>query len=166
MPGGAGGGIHAWHRRHACADQRDRLRQRARPTAAGFAPTIGATITLINVTLSGNTASGGGGGMYADNDSVATLINSTVSGNRDTGQDGGGLYSDTGGTLTLINSTVWGNSTIGDGGGIYGFTNNVITLINSTVTGNSAGAGESGGGIYNDGANARHHAHQFHRGRQ
>ena len=51
----------------------------------------GSTITLINSTLSGNTATGDGGGIDAGG--LLTLVNSTVTGNR-AGEQGGGLWND------------------------------------------------------------------------
>ncbi|HWE63310.1 MAG TPA: choice-of-anchor Q domain-containing protein, partial [Chloroflexota bacterium] len=113
----------------------------------------GGTVTLINSTLSGNTANGpGGGGMYTSSGTV-TLINSTISGNAipDNNSNSGlgaGIFIQNG-TVTLIDSTISGNTGgfFGGGGGIanYGGT---VTLINSTLSNNSDGIG---GGIYNNG---------------
>ena len=76
-----------------------------------------------------------------------TLINSTVSGNS-TGleSDGGGIYNDYTGNVTLINSTVSGNEADNKGGGIYN-SDGTLTLINSTVSNNEA---RSYGGIANE----------------
>jgi CSLREA domain-containing protein len=109
------------------------------------------------VEISGMTIQNGsalyGGGIFND-DSYITLINSTVSGNTASGVTpfggGGGISNIGGGDLghaTLINSTVSGNTSDGVGGGIYLLGN--LTLINSTVSGNTAGDG--GGGVYNRG---------------
>jgi transcriptional regulator with XRE-family HTH domain len=88
------------------------------------------TLTLINSTISGNSA----------------LFFSTSANNPSNGLAlGGGIYNATG-TLTLINSTVSGNRADGSGGGIFNATG-TLTLINSTVSGNLA---DSGGGITND----------------
>ena len=108
------------------------------------------TLTLTNVTVSGNSA-GTGGGIY--NDSTLTLANSTVSGNS-AGEYGGGILNGGGSTLTLTNSTVSDNSA-GTGGGIRSW--GTLTLTNSTVSRNSAlGRGahywqNGGGGIHNSG---------------
>ena len=83
-----------------------------------------------------------------------TIINSTLSGN--SANDGGGIYNDgsSGGsaTLTVANSTLSGNSGFAVGGGIHNFGyqgSATVTINNSTVSGNSAGT--DAGGIYNDG---------------
>jgi len=113
----------------------------------------GATSTITNCTVSGNSAGGiqgEGGGIF--NGGTLTIINSTVSGNTVgaaggvTGA-GGGIFN--GGTLTVVNSTVSGNAAVskmGEGGGI--FSDGTLTIVNSTVSGNTAG---KGGGIDNAG---------------
>ncbi|MGB7951982.1 MAG: choice-of-anchor Q domain-containing protein, partial [Candidatus Binatia bacterium] len=97
------------------------------------------TLTLTNSTVSGNGADSSGGGIR--NSGTLTLTNSTVSGN--SGGLGGGIFNAD--TLTLTNITVSGNSG-GFGGGI--FNEGTLTLTNSTVSGNSAD--DDGGGIYNN----------------
>jgi len=80
-----------------------------------------------------------------------TIVNSTLSGNTaGDGLDGGGIRSGTikaPGGVTVINSTISGNSAGEVGGGIANYTGGA-QVSNSTVSGNSA---TSGGGIYNDG---------------
>ena len=109
---------------------------------------------LTNVTITGNTSSGRGGGLFV-RDSSVRLISSTISGNTIlvsedylTRQRGGGIAAYLGGDVTLIDSTVSGNSAASYGGGIHGRGGeggSSLQLINSTVSGNSTGA--SGGGI-------------------
>ena len=94
-------------------------------------------LTMINVTVSGNTGIVGGGGILSDR---ATLTNVTVSGNS-TGGHGGGIS----GGATLTDSTVSDN-TAGSGGGIYN-QSGTLSMTNSIVSSNSAS--DSGGGIYN-----------------
>jgi fibronectin-binding autotransporter adhesin len=110
----------------------------------------GNTATLTNCTLSGNTSSGGGGGLYDDEGATATLTNCNISDNS-ANRNGGGLGNALGSTLTLTNCIVSGNSAL-DGGGLANFVsifgNSVATLTACVVSGNSA---SSGGGIYNDG---------------
>jgi hypothetical protein len=118
------------------------------------------TLTLNNCTLSGNSASAGGGIYnYAQtygSPGTLTLNNCTFSGNSAEGGffGGGGIYNDGSqhgyATLTLNNCTLSGNSAgSAGGGGIY---NNADTgtatlqLFACTLSGNSASAG---GGIYN-----------------
>ena len=122
-------------------------------------------VTLINTTVTGNTAHSNGG--IGPVGHTLTLINSTVSNNVATndfagfnfGDKGGGIWVSPGGHADLINSTVAGNSNLGiqvitengdfwwlgHGGGIYN--GGVVTLTDSVVTDNTA---FTGGGIYND----------------
>ena len=120
-----------------------------------------ATLTLINSTLSGNSATNGAAVFNAAEGGKATLTvtNSTLSGNSAAGGasgQGGGVYNDGGfagnATLTLTNSTVSGNSSTAEAGGIFnlGFQGTaMLRLTNCTLSNNSSGA--HGGGIYNFG---------------
>ena len=110
------------------------------------------TLTLANVTVSGNTANtaGNGGGIYSN--ATLTINNSTINGNSVssvTGAGSGGGIFNSGGTLTITNSTISGNTAIGpggnsdSGGGIFSNVG-IVTLTNSTFSGNS---GDIGGGF-------------------
>ena len=107
-------------------------------------------VSLVNVTVSGNSAGGTGGGIYVD-DGQLFLTKSTVSGNSSS-VHGGGIYND--GQVSLANSTVRDNSAVGSGGGIYNISS-ALTIQSSTIQGNEAlGQAddfEGGGGIYNVG---------------
>ena len=104
-------------------------------------------LTLIDSTVSDNSASDGGG-IYNDIGTM-TLTHSTVSDNsadnEDGGGDGGGIYQ-LYGTMTLTNSTVSDNTAHGRGGGIYADVTKEgnMTLTSSTISGNRA---DGGGGI-------------------
>jgi uncharacterized repeat protein (TIGR01451 family) len=117
------------------------------PNGGGIFVSSG-TVNVSDSTLSGNTATGYGGGIY--NAGTMTLTNSTVSGNiLGTYSGGAGIFN--AGTMTITNSTVSGNSVDsgtepGYGGGI--FAQGTMTLTNSTVSGNSVDSGGTGGGIY------------------
>jgi hypothetical protein len=103
-------------------------------------------LTILNSTLSGNSADEDGGGISSGtfkSPGGVTVINSTISGNS-TSSGGGGIAIQYGG-LTLVNSTLSGNSAGDEGGGIANYTGGV-QVANSTFSGNSAA---SGGGIYN-----------------
>ena len=145
----------------------------------------GATLTLTNCAVSGNTAtiysyiSGGGGGVFSAG-GTTTLSDCTVSGN--SAFFGGGLRTDDGttilnnsmvsgnsafctgglfahgGTTILNNSTVSGNSANGVGGRRYG--GGTTTLNDTTVSGNTG----SIGGLYT--SKGRNHADRFHGQRQ
>lgn len=125
---------------------------RAYETGAGLAGGPG-LLTLIDSTLTGNSADtykGGGGGAAG---SEIMLIRSTISDNfgPSFGFGGGGLRAD---VVTAIGSTIARNTTSGYsvGGGIYADT---VTLIDSTVTGNAIGSGYSGNGYSGGGVFAR-----------
>jgi hypothetical protein len=64
--------------------------------------------TLINVSLSGNTAASLGGGMYNVGGSP-TLINVSLSGNS-AGDRGGGMANEVSDLIRITNSILWGNS--------------------------------------------------------
>jgi hypothetical protein len=102
------------------------------------------TLTVSNSTLSGNSATDNGGGIY-NYYGTLTVSNSTLSNNSAT-DDGGGIFNYFG-TLTVSNSTLNGNSA-SFSGGIDNFVFGKLTVSNSTLTGNSATFG--GGGISND----------------
>jgi len=94
-----------------------------------------ATATIINSTLTGNSATSEGGAI-SNQDGTLTLSNTTVSGNS-TEYGGGGIANSYSGTLAIINSTFSGNSA-SFGGGIFN-DGNGVTITNSTFSGNSAG---------------------------
>jgi predicted outer membrane repeat protein len=101
----------------------------------------GGTLALNNSTVTSNTASFAGAGIF--NDGTATLTNSTFSAN--TGPDfGGGIFNE--GTLTMSNSTVSGNSSTQLGGGIS-IGSGTATMTNITVSNNTS---LYGGGISAD----------------
>jgi hypothetical protein len=95
----------------------------------------GGTTTIRDLTITGGSTTGLGGGIYVA--TAAVLDNVVVTGNSaGSTQFGGGIEADLGSSLTLIDSTVSGN-TAGSSGGIDMFRAKA-TLINSTVTGNHA----------------------------
>jgi len=106
------------------------------------------TLTLDGVTISGNAATGNGGGLWADGFNMnLTIQNCTISGNT-SGGDGGGIYiEDTGGPALISNTTISGNTAVGAGGGIYLYDpDDDVTIANSAISGNSAVT--IGGGVY------------------
>ncbi|MCK4257274.1 hypothetical protein KAX35_10320, partial [candidate division WOR-3 bacterium] len=96
---------------------------------------LGASPSLVNVTISGNTARSGGG-IYGGKPS---LENVTISGN--TADIGGGIHCG-GGSSSLENATISGN-TARIGGGIH-WGGGSPSLVNVNISGNTA---SSGGGI-------------------
>lgn len=106
--------------------------------------------SIIDSTISGNTAMLGTGGGIENIFGTLTITGSTISEN--TGRDGGGILNNNGGHLTITNSTVSGNTAmLGHGGGIRnrGFSERgtTLTVNSSTISGNRA---EFGGGISNN----------------
>jgi uncharacterized repeat protein (TIGR01451 family) len=126
--------------------------------ANGNTPSVGGGIlsngvaTITNSTISGNTASSSSGGGIVNGSGTMTIINSTISGNSAGGGFGGGINS-VAGTLTVTNSTISGNSVTDEQGISYGggISNigGTLTLTNSTISGNTAQY--LGGGIVNSG---------------
>ena len=105
-----------------------------------FNITNGNVVAISDVTIrhgkaNGSAPANSGGGIY--NSGTLTLTNSTVSGNSAT-SGGGAIFNNNAGTLTLTNSTVSGNSATSSGGGIFNNNLGILTLTNSTVSGNSA----------------------------
>jgi hypothetical protein len=104
------------------------------------------TLTVTNSTITGNTAPGGGGGIYNTYGSV-TVIGSTIANNTSSSTEAnspGGGIDNAAGTATIVNSTITGNFSNYGGGGLS-TTITGMTVINSTITGNSTSA--FGGGI-------------------
>lgn len=98
--------------------------------------------TISNNTISGNTASSYGGGIYLNDNSSPTISNNTISGN-ETGQ-GGGIFCFSS-SPTIRNNTINENKASSSGGGIYCWNNSSPTISNNTVSRNTA---YSGGGIF------------------
>ena len=135
------------------------------------------TLNVTNSTISGNSASSGGG--ITSNGTALTITNSTISGNTATALRGGGVENFNG-PLTATDSTFSGNmalnggggggiytlidtnltrvtvsgNTAANGGGIFNNVTNTLTMTNSTVSGNTAyGTNSVAGGIESDNAN-------------
>ncbi len=122
---------------------------------------VNGSLTLINTTVSNNSATttgGAGGGI--DSSGTLTVTNSTISGNASSGttlsESGGGIWQ-SGPSLTITGSTISGNSAAAasSGGGIFVGSGAAATLTNSTISGNSApGTAPTGGGILHGGGNS------------
>lgn len=139
-------------------------------------PSTGGDLTLNNVVVTQNSATGflGGGGIYNKgsltmNDSTVNAntsnvrgggisnqgtftINRSTIGPTNTSADGAGIYVGTpcSGSGTISDSTISGNTADDEGGALWTDCNTTI-LVNSTVSGNSAAGADTagdGGGIY------------------
>jgi hypothetical protein len=119
---------------------------------AGIYNCPSSTLTLINTTVSNNSALVGGA---ICNGGMLTIINSTFSGNVARQREGGAIGNY--GTLIITNSTFSGNiarsSKVGSraggilNGGLFQ-SNGTLVINNSTLSGNTADEGR-GGGIFN-----------------
>ncbi len=99
------------------------------------------SLTLNQVTLSGNSATGDGGGLR--NAGSASLTGVWVKSN--SAASGAGIYSLGTGVLGLSNSTLSQNTASVNGGGLY-VSGGSLSIGNSTITNNSAA--NAGGGVY------------------
>ena len=110
---------------------------------------IDGTFTMNGGTISDNTATNDGGGVYVDQDGTFNMSDGTISGNTATNYDGGGVYMD--GTFTMTGGTISDNTANRTGGGVYVTgSNSKFTLENGIISGNTA---TNGGGVYFDGGN-------------
>lgn len=94
----------------------------------------GASLSMTNCTVTGNSGADQGGGIRNGN-SAFTIINSTITQN--SAIDGAGIYNDATGSLTIKNSTVSRNQASGSGGGLYNLSG-TLNLRNSIVALNTA----------------------------
>jgi hypothetical protein len=102
-----------------------------------FQVSSGTTATLSSLTVSGGSATNGGG---IDNAGTLTVADSTVE-NSVASNDGGGINNS--GTLTVTDSTIAGNGAANNGGGIEN--TGTLTLTNSTIAENDSNVGNIGG---------------------
>jgi hypothetical protein len=105
----------------------------------------GGNLTLTDCTVSGNSASNNGGGLYGPSNAsgAITLTDCTVSGNFASNNGGGLDARSLDMAVRLTNSTISGNSSFAHGGGMQAF--GTATLTNCTVNGNSSAL--YGGGL-------------------
>ena len=104
----------------------------------GISNLVGGTLTVVDSTFSGNSATEVGGAIQSRGG--ATIQNSTISNNSSVG-NGGGLYNVSTGFFTIENSTIVGNSTSGYGGGIYNAnsTSGSVSIASSILSDGTAG---------------------------
>ena len=121
----------------------------ASDSGGGLFTTAGGTTTLTEAVVSGNTATNNGGGLATMTGSTTVLNDSTNVSYNTAGVNGGGMYND-GGTLALDTCTVSGNSAGDIGGGLFTTGSGTTTLTNCLVSGNAAV--NNGGGLYAGGS--------------
>jgi beta-glucanase (GH16 family) len=93
----------------------------------------GATLNLVDSTVSGNNAGWSGGGIYAFFNTTTMIVRSTISGNV-SNDVGGGIRSL--GNMTITNSTISGNTATGWHGGAIFHTDGAMEILNSTIANN------------------------------
>ncbi|MBM81981.1 MAG: hypothetical protein CMJ78_15530, partial [Planctomycetaceae bacterium] len=120
---------------------------------AGLRNESGATATLTGVTISSNSATLQGGGIFNLGTMTITggvIGGSTVASGNDADVHGGGIYNES--MLTITDTTIGNNEVGSRGGGLYNATpmsgSATVTIIRSTLSDNIAHA--SGGAIYNE----------------
>jgi len=99
-------------------------------------------VDLVEAVITGNSASGNGGGVYVASGATGTIVGGVIDENS-AGGDGGGVYLD-GNGVSLDGVSLTGNVASGNGGGVY-VRRTTSTLTNLVVTGNDA---VEGGGAY------------------
>jgi hypothetical protein len=106
----------------------------------------GGTLELKNGTITGNTTSGSGGGVFIENGTFA-MSGGEIFGNTSS-TNGGGVYIQ-GGTFTMLNGEISGN-TDSIGGGVYVY--NAVTAFFRIVTGTIYGSNEANTALQNTAA--------------
>jgi beta-glucanase (GH16 family) len=95
----------------------------------------GATLNLVDSSVTDNHAAWSGGGVYSFFHTTTTIVRSTISGN--VSNDVGGAIRSLG-NMTITNSTLSGNTSTGWHGGAIFQTDGNITITNSTIADNIA----------------------------
>jgi CSLREA domain-containing protein len=108
----------------------------------------GGYLSLVDVTVRDSWAANGGGGVFNNHSSVLEVSGSTISGNE--GRDGGGIGGT--GSATIVNTTISGNRARGRAGGLD-VQNATVTVAHATIVGNESdvdqvGGDGSGGGVF------------------
>ena len=110
-------------------------------TRGGGVGVIEAALTLTGGSISGNTGSGLGGGLFIEGDLPVVITGTTFDGN--SGGKGGGIRLDNPQDVTITEVTITGNTATEEGGGIH-IERGEVYFGDSTVSGNTA---PQGGGI-------------------
>ncbi len=110
--------------------------ERSLATTGGGIFNAGGALTVSASTISSNSASGEGGGVFNDAGSALKVTNSTISGNIAESSGGGIRYGDSG--SVVLESTTLSNNRAANGGGIAGGTGS-LTIVNTLVAANPVG---------------------------
>lgn len=104
----------------------------------------GASPTLRNLWIKGNTATSDGGAMYNINSASPVMTSITLSDN--TARYGGGIFNRNSSSPVMTNVNIDANTASEDGGGMYNDVSVSPLMTNVSITGNSA---KNGAGMYN-----------------
>ncbi len=99
-------------------------------------------VTIAASTISGNSTSGSGAGMYSQSSTVS-LSNTTISGN--TASSSGGGLANNSGKVSVVNSTISGN--VAQSGGGLSNRSSTVVVTNTTIAENIATHLGSGAGL-------------------
>jgi len=114
----------------------------------GIYQTVG-SLTMTDVTVAGNTATGLGGGIDLQG-GIASLTDCTISGNVSNGTAGGGIFTEAGSSINLVKTTISNNSGSTVAGGLNA--GGGATISDSIIAGNSATGGSADeSGTFTDG---------------
>jgi len=106
-----------------------------------------AKMELRNGTISGNTSSSDGGGVYVDDNTTFTMSGGEISGNiSSTYSTGGGGVAIEDGTFTMSGGKISGNTARGNGGGVNMLDGGTFTMSGGEISGNTTEEGS--GGLY------------------
>jgi uncharacterized repeat protein (TIGR02543 family) len=97
--------------------------------------------TMKSGTISGNSSTTSGGGVYVGRSGILTMDGGTIGGNSSS-VSGGGVFA-ANGTFTMNGGTIGGNIASSGGGGVY-VRDGTFTMKSGTISSNSA---SSGGGV-------------------
>src|SRR5581483_9568259 len=115
----------------------------------GFFNTGSAPLTVKGALITGNHASGNGGGVYLKTSGTVQITGSTINANG-SGVAGGGIASRGNGALNITGGFISDNLASTDaGGGISVFQGTDVKIQSAKITGNTATVGEGGGAYLN-----------------
>lgn len=108
----------------------------------------GSTFTMYGGSITGNTMTDDGGGIWAGNKAVITMYGGEISGNKTSG-DGGGVYLGINATLEMSGSaSITENvTTESSGGGVYANLGK-ITMSDKSAISNNTASDSNGGGVF------------------
>lgn len=125
-----GGGIAL----HDCSGlvEGNRISENISRNGAGIA-CFGASPTIANNTMTGNSAEVRGGGIYCKSSASTTITSNTITGNNAL-EGGGGYFVSS--SVTISQNAIAGNISVGRGGGLSCFSCSA-TIMSNVITGNS-----------------------------